>query len=102
VRPVFTPETRANACYAVLLEFVVDASGTPEIQTARVVRTNNQAYADAVLATLPLRRYEPARRGDAPVRQIVTESDAMQVRIVAVPAGGPPPSGAATPHHRGC
>ena len=88
-RPDFQPSPR-TACYAVELEFVVDRTGKPEIQTARVTRANDQAFAQAVLATLARWKYEPAVRDGEPVRQIVAEHRAAQSMVVVVPAGSSP------------
>jgi hypothetical protein len=88
-RPDFQP-SRGTACYAVDFDFVVDRTGKPEIQTARITRSNDQAFAQAVLATLARWKYEPAVRDGEPVRQIVTEHRAAQTMVLVVPAGSSP------------
>ena len=92
VRPDFRPTTPRSGCYSADVEFVVDASGMPEIGTARVVRANDQGFADAVLATLTRWKYDPAVRDQRPVRQIVTSHEVMSTVVVVAPAGGLPPS----------
>ncbi len=79
-----------SACYSVVIELVVDTAGVPEAGTAHVVTTNNPVLADAVLSTVPRWRYDPARIGGAPVRQIVRERRVVGVQVVAVPAGAVP------------
>jgi hypothetical protein len=85
---------RGSRCYSADIEFVVDPRGVPEAATARVVRTNNQDFADAWLKVLPRLRYDPAMLKGEPVRQIVTEHWAAATSTVLVRAGSPPPSSA--------
>jgi hypothetical protein len=83
-----------DRCYSVEMEFVVDAHGRPEVNTARIIRTNDQSFADAWLKTLPAFRYEPAMRNGVPVRQIVDERRTAATKTVVVRAGSmPPPPG---------
>ena len=92
VPPDYRPAVPRTACYSVDVAFVVDTLGKPEVATARIVRTNDQAFADAVFATLGRWKYEPAMRGGMLVRQIVNEHRSGATMLVAVPAGsGPPP-----------
>jgi len=88
----YRPTPSRTTCYSADLEFVVDVVGMPETRTARVIRTNDQAFAEAVLASLSAWNYDPAVRGGTPVRQIVTEHRVMSAMIVTVPAGSGPPS----------
>jgi len=97
IRPDFRPTAARTACYSVDVEFVVDEAGRPEGGTARVIRTSEQAYADAVLATLNRWKYEPAVKQGAAVRQIVAEHRAMASQVVVAPAGGGRPSRSTTP-----
>jgi hypothetical protein len=87
-RPTSPP--RNGACYSAEIEFVVNAKGVPETNTARVVYTNDQGLAEATIASLSGWRYEPARLGDVPVRQIVTEKNSMSAMVVMVPQGSAP------------
>ena len=92
-RPDFQPSTPppgGQACYRAELEFVVDSTGVPEAETARVVRTNNPTYAQSVMRVLPRWRYEPARLKGVPVRQIVEETAGLGAVLVAVRAGDTP------------
>lgn len=98
VRPNFEPTstTVGSTCYSVLIELVVDPTGRPEPETAKVVRTNNDAFAAAVLAIMPQWRYQPARKDGAAVRQIVQEryviaAQVMRVRAGDIPRPGPSP-----------
>lgn len=91
-RPNFHTADMGSACYSADLLFVVDSAGRPESSTVQVVRTTDRAFADAVVETVPLWRYEPAIRSGVRVRQIVTTHQAIASVVVAVPAGSPPPS----------
>jgi hypothetical protein len=75
------PGPPRDGCYVVELQFVVDTTGVPEQRSARIIRTNDQGYADAVVATLPDWRYEPAQIKHHRVRQIVTEREMMSLAV---------------------
>jgi hypothetical protein len=90
--PDYRPSSMRTTCYFADLEFVVDAKGVPEGSTAHVVRTNDQGYADAAVASLPRWKYEPATIGGQPVREIVSDKAKMSVMNVIVPAGSAPPT----------
>lgn len=92
LRPDFSPSPMRSGCYSADLTFVVDSTGHPEIQTARVARTNDTRFAEAELQTLGAWKYEPAIRDGRPVRQIVTAHQALVTAMVAVPRGSPPPA----------
>lgn len=51
--------------------FVVDSLGRVELPTVRVLEAAHPAFEASVRATLPRMRFEPARIGDRPVRQLV-------------------------------
>ena len=91
-RADFRPAPGGKSCYSVEVEFVVDARGYPETRTARVLRTNDQAFAESVMMVMPRWRFEPATVDGVPVRQITIVKQTAQVMVVAVPAGSPPPS----------
>jgi Gram-negative bacterial TonB protein C-terminal len=89
--PEFHPDLSAGqSCYSADLEFVVDTTGTPEAEGARVVRATNPIFGDAVLAVVPSWQYKPAYLHGAPVRQIVKEKLGVAGVRVSVPAGGTP------------
>jgi len=91
--PVFTPTRGGPNCYAVEVELVVDNAGKPEAETARVVRSTDRNFADAVMATVRDWRYEAAMLDHHPVRQIARETVKAAVGTVVVSSsGGPPPS----------
>jgi hypothetical protein len=95
-RPYFEPSAPlpgGEACFSVEIQFVVDGTGLPELETARVVRTNDMAFSRAVLATLATWRYYPARKNGVPVRQIVREKRTMAVQVVVVRSGDVPRPG---------
>lgn len=71
LRPTFEPDRRTAFCYSVMLEVAVNANGNPEMETLRVVRTTHPSFARAVSAVVPGMKFEPARLGGVPVRQLV-------------------------------
>ena len=79
-----------DACYSAAIEFVVDEAGTPEMDDARVLRTNSPSFAQAVVAAVAQWHYKPAFRDGVPVRQIVSEKMTMSTRVVVVRAGDLP------------
>ena len=87
---------RGTRCYVTEVEFVVGRDGRPEMATARVVRATEAGMGTAVLQSLPTWRYDPAVRGDEPVRQLIRErrTVATATAVVASPGGRPamPPS----------
>lgn len=96
VTPNFTPRAVANsACYIVEMQFVVDTLGSPEMPTYKVLRTNEQSYAEAVREIVPMMRFEPAKKDGVLVRQIVETKQGMATRTVVVPAGTRPSGGSA-------
>lgn len=91
-RPAGGNPPQGTRCYEATLEFVVDTTGKPESETARIIRQNQPDFAKAVLSVLPDWRYQPARIGDQPVRQIVRERRTLATAVVTVvvPAGTSP------------
>lgn len=91
VRNDYRPTARpGNNCYAVEVRMVVDPTGKPEPATVELIRTNDRAFADAVIADAPTWRFEPAMLEHKPVRQIVTEKRTIASVMVVVPAGQSP------------
>jgi hypothetical protein len=98
VRIDYRPTLETEGCITARVRFVVDTSGVPETLTARILSTNDFAYAQAVLQSMRFWRYSPARRAGHKVRQLVTDDRTivMRVEVVRVPVsgmgGGMPPS----------
>ena len=90
----FQPERggAGDACYSAEVEFVVNEAGSPEMKTAKVVRTNDQTFAQAFLTAVGTWRYRPAVKDGHPVRQIVDEQRKVQTATVMVRAGSGPPA----------
>jgi hypothetical protein len=90
-RPSTPPQGRSG-CFSADAQFVVDTLGKPEPSTVRITKTNDQAFAEAVLGLVTRLRYEPAMLAGKPVRQIQTEHRSLgyQVSVVRVPAGTSP------------
>lgn len=95
IHPDFQPPLKSGGCYVAEMEYVVNEKGAIETATARVVRTNNQAFAEAVVSILPQWKFEPGKINDVPVRQIVTDKQQMMTMMVAMPPGSSPSSAAA-------
>jgi hypothetical protein len=92
VQSDYRPTPSRTTCYSADVEFVVDTAGKPETRTARVIRTNDQQFAESLLASLARWKYDPASRDGRLVRQIVVTHQAISATVVRVPAGAPPPS----------
>ena len=84
IRPQYTP---SSSCARAQVQVVVDAAGNPVPKTARVMRATDQNLATAMLSALPMLRYEPARKDDVPVAQIVNVEWAVTVQAVAAGMG---------------
>lgn len=93
VRIDFQSAASDNGCLSAEIEFVVDTVGVPELGSQRVVRATTRPFGEAVLATVPSLKYEPARLAGAHVRQIVIERRSAMLANVIVPKGSPPPAG---------
>jgi TonB family protein len=55
----------------VIAQFVVDAAGLPEMSTYKVLRSDNELFANAVKSALGGMTFKPAEVGGHPVRQVV-------------------------------
>jgi TonB family protein len=92
-RPDFKPDVSLSfrdACYSAEIEFVVDETGTPEVEDARVVHSNNPAFATAAIEAVSRWRYRPALLNGVPVRQITREKFGLAAVVVTAPAGQTP------------
>ena len=70
LRPEFFPASRDRSCFSALIEFVVDTLGRPDVRTARLLKATDPSFGVAAMAIVPGLRFEPARLGNRPVRQI--------------------------------
>lgn len=100
IHPDFRPESRNGACYSAEVDYVVNEAGFVETKTARIVRTNNQAYAESIMSILPQWKFEPARRDGVPVRQIVVGVHKASVSVVVLPAGTRPSASTRPPRQK--
>ena len=57
----------------VLVQFVVDEKGKPDMSSLKVLETSHSLFAQAVRDALPRMRYVPAEIAGVPVRQIVQQ-----------------------------
>jgi outer membrane biosynthesis protein TonB len=92
-RPDFHPDVSRSfreACYTATIQFVVDETGIPEIEDARIVHSNSPAFTDAALRAIAQWRYRPALLNGVAVRQITTEKLGISAVVVTAPAGETP------------
>jgi hypothetical protein len=80
VRPDFRATGRDRSCFSAVIQVAVDTVGLPESRTARVVKANDPGFAAAVLAIVPALRFQPARLGERPVRQLFELREVMVIR----------------------
>ena len=80
VRPEYSPSGRDRSCFSAIIQVAVDTVGLPESRTARVVRASDPGFATAVLAIVPAMRFEPARLGARPVRQLFELREVLVIR----------------------
>jgi TonB family protein len=70
--PKYPAELRAaNIEGEVLAQFTVDTTGAPIVETFKVLRSTHDLFTQAVRNALPTLRFNPARVGGRPVRQLV-------------------------------
>ena len=98
-RPDYDVPRSGASCYRAIIEVVVDERGTPQPETARIVRTTDTRFARAIVDALRSRKYTPASLNGTPVAQVVEVDESIQLRVVVVrsstpgPPPGPPPRG---------
>jgi hypothetical protein len=80
LRPEFFPASRDRSCFSALIEFAVDTLGRPEARTARLVRATDPSFGVAAMAIVSGLRFEPARLGGRPVRQIFELREVLLLR----------------------
>ncbi len=86
--PVMYTPSQPVPCIRAVFDVVVDARGVPIASTAKLVRTNDQGFATAMLAALPSLRYEPAMKDGQPVAQLVQFEPVMvMIRSSSRPTG---------------
>lgn len=101
---IYTPSLGAGTrpspgvtCYAAEVEFVVGVDGRPEPETIRLVRTNDAALGQSLVASAAGWRYTPARVDGVLVRQIVSERRGIALQVAVVGSGGNSPARSALP-----
>lgn len=73
-RPVYPPALRdAHTEGNVLVQFVVDTMGVPEMNTFKVLRSSHEMFTEAVREVLPSMRFVPATLQGRRVRQVVQQ-----------------------------
>lgn len=92
-----------SGCYVAEFEVVLDTLGHPIPPTAKIVRSSNSRFTEAVKMVMAEGRYEPAMKDGRKVQQLVRYKDSMAwvTRSVLVQRGSapppPPPSSADAP-----
>ena len=81
-QPDFSPAPPSRECYSVTIAMVVDENGLPVAETARVVRSTDTQFAQAVLNTVPDWRFTPARKDGIAVKQVVEIDKAVMTFVV--------------------
>ena len=80
-RPEYPPALReAHVDGRVLAQFVVDATGTPEMRTFKVLMSSNALFSEAVREAVAAMRFEPAMLDGRPVRQVVQQPFTFALR----------------------
>jgi hypothetical protein len=74
--PVFPEDEKADSVTAgeVVLRFVVDRTGTPDLATIELVRATSLSFARAAVIALPSQRFEAATIRGCPVSQAIDYS----------------------------
>jgi hypothetical protein len=90
-RPTSMPRPGAEQCYSAEVEFVVDPRGMLEPGTQKLIRATDPVFGDVVVAAVPSLRYQPARKDNVAVRQIV-RFKRIAAMVVTVSTGGAPPT----------
>jgi hypothetical protein len=85
----FRGEARDRACYSAVVTVAITATGVPEASTVHVVRSTSRDFAEAAVAMLLAARFEPARLGGEPVRQLFELHTALTVHRVEPSSYGP-------------
>jgi TonB family protein len=81
VAPVYQATLLRNRTEGeVLVQFVVNESGVPEMGTFRVVRSTNVEFTEAVRVAVQSTRFAPARLNGSAVRQVVQQPFAFALR----------------------
>jgi TonB family protein len=91
--PAYPPALRASGKEGtVLTQFVVTASGAIDVNTFKVLKSDDPAFTEAVRAALPSMPYLPALVGGRAVKQLVQVPFAFRTngKGVAVTIGQPP------------
>ena len=86
--------TSAAGCYTAEFTMVVDETGVPLDRSIVLVRTNSQSYAQAIRDQVARLRFDPAKKGGAPVRQLYKHEAKMQYAVArsgSSPTRRPPP-----------
>lgn len=71
----------STACMMAVVDLVVDEAGTVLPGSARLVETNDRAYAEQLLAVIHTTRFQPAKKGDVAVKQLYRYKGEVSYRL---------------------
>lgn len=83
----YSPNDR---CLRADIDVLVGANGVPDADVMKIARTNNEAFAHAVMDEVPTLRYRAAVKAGQPVAQVVRVSVMVSSVVVRRAAGSPP------------
>jgi outer membrane biosynthesis protein TonB len=79
ISPRYPDSLRTAGMGEVLVQFVVDAEGRPDVSTFKVLKANRREFVLAVRLALPAMRFQAARKDGRAVKQIVQQPFMFQV-----------------------
>ena len=80
------PENVIQRCLTAVIYVVVDTSGSPELNTARIARTNAPEFGRALLRRAQSWLFEPARKSGVAVRQVAAVGRAIIIADAVSPS----------------
>ena len=79
---VFQPSSE-QSCYRASVDVIVGPDGQPLVHTARIVSTNDGAYAEAILGMVREARYRPPMKNGVAVHQLARFERMQPARFTA-------------------
>lgn len=79
--PAYPPGLKAAGVTGrVTLQFIVNTDGTVESSSVRVISSTNKQFEEPAIAAIKKARFKPAKVKGAPVRQLVQQAIAFEIR----------------------
>ena len=79
---------RQSGCSKVVIEMVVDSTGSPVTQTAKVLQSNDTQFEQLVLSSIGALRYTPAMKDNQRVAQLVSHGRMIQWMVTTTSSTG--------------